>query len=101
MSIFLYFECNNLLTIYAKQWLASAKRQYFFGINYYNNVDSFIDRCATISHIRAGKTYTYHCDGGRMEGRFVNVIIPGERKTLTLCEVEVYAVEPAGTAVRD
>ncbi|XP_070786293.1 uncharacterized protein [Enoplosus armatus] len=49
-------------------------------------------RCASISHIRAGKTYTYHCDGGSMEGRFVNVIIPGRRKTLTLCEVEVYAV---------
>ncbi|XP_044038928.1 uncharacterized protein LOC122869731 [Siniperca chuatsi] len=54
-------------------------------------------RCASISHIRAGKTYTYHCDGGSMEGRFVNVIIPGKSKTLTLCEVEVYAapaVEP-------
>ncbi|KAM7366451.1 hypothetical protein PAMP_015889 [Pampus punctatissimus] len=54
-------------------------------------------RCVIISHIRAGKTYTYRCDGGSMEGRFVNVIIPGEKKTLTLCEVEVYAspaVEP-------
>uniref|UniRef100_A0A8C2XVD7 Fucolectin tachylectin-4 pentraxin-1 domain-containing protein n=1 Tax=Cyclopterus lumpus TaxID=8103 RepID=A0A8C2XVD7_CYCLU len=54
-------------------------------------------RCASISHIRAGKTNTYHCAGGSMDGRFVNVVIPGERKTLTLCEVEVYAtptVEP-------
>ncbi|XP_074480635.1 uncharacterized protein LOC141761203 [Sebastes fasciatus] len=51
-------------------------------------------RCATISNIRAGKTNTYHCDGGSMEGRFVNVIIPGKDKILTLCEVEVYAVEP-------
>ncbi|XP_068584496.1 uncharacterized protein [Cebidichthys violaceus] len=54
-------------------------------------------RCASISHIRAGKTNTYRCDGGSMDGRFVNVIIPGQRKTLTLCEVEVYgtpAVEP-------
>ncbi|XP_068584252.1 fucolectin-like [Cebidichthys violaceus] len=47
-------------------------------------------RCASISHIRAGKTNTYRCDGGSMDGRFVNVIIPGQRKTLTLCEVEVY-----------
>lgn len=31
-----------------------------------------------------------------MAGRFVNIIIPGERKTLTLCEVEVYAA-PEGT----
>ncbi|XP_075948302.1 fucolectin-1-like [Anarhichas minor] len=57
-------------------------------------------RCASISHIRAGKTNTYRCDGGRMDGRFVNVIIPGERKTLTLCEVEVYAA-PAGTTISD
>ncbi|XP_034086282.1 uncharacterized protein LOC117555514 [Gymnodraco acuticeps] len=47
-------------------------------------------RCASIFNIRAGKTYTYYCDGGSMEGRFVNVIIPGNMKTLTLCEVEVY-----------
>ncbi|XP_039456256.1 uncharacterized protein LOC120433656 [Oreochromis aureus] len=54
-------------------------------------------RCASISHIKAGKTYTYRCDGGSMEGRFVNVFLPGQKKTLTLCEVEVYAapaVEP-------
>lgn len=25
-----------------------------------------------------------------MAGRFVNILIPGKRKTLTLCEVEVY-----------
>uniref|UniRef100_A0A3B4ZQB7 Si:ch211-215k15.4 n=1 Tax=Stegastes partitus TaxID=144197 RepID=A0A3B4ZQB7_9TELE len=49
-------------------------------------------RCATISHIAAGKTSTYQCDGGSMVGRFVNVMIPGKSKTLTLCEVEVYAV---------
>uniref|UniRef100_A0A3P8N903 C-type lectin domain-containing protein n=1 Tax=Astatotilapia calliptera TaxID=8154 RepID=A0A3P8N903_ASTCA len=54
-------------------------------------------RCASISHIKVGKTYTYRCDGGSMEGRFVNVFLPGQKKTLTLCEVEVYAapaVEP-------
>ncbi|XP_049425184.1 uncharacterized protein LOC125884330 [Epinephelus fuscoguttatus] len=57
-------------------------------------------RCATIAHIRAGKTNTYHCDGGSMEGRFVNVIIPGEGKTLTLCEVEVYAAPKAVSGCR-
>nr|XP_013770945.1 PREDICTED: uncharacterized protein LOC102198959 [Pundamilia nyererei] len=55
-------------------------------------------RCASISHINAGKTYTYRCDGGSMEGRFVNVFLPGQKKTLTLCEVEVYAAS-AVTAV--
>lgn len=52
-------------------------------------------RCATISHISAGKTFTYYCDVG-MLGRFVTIFIPGEKKTLTLCEVEVYA-SPTGT----
>nr|XP_046237212.1 uncharacterized protein LOC124054838 [Scatophagus argus] len=51
-------------------------------------------RCASISHISAGKTYTFRCDGGSLNGRFVNMVIPGERKTLTLCEVEVYATPP-------
>uniref|UniRef100_A0A3P8N916 Fucolectin tachylectin-4 pentraxin-1 domain-containing protein n=1 Tax=Astatotilapia calliptera TaxID=8154 RepID=A0A3P8N916_ASTCA len=57
-------------------------------------------RCASISHIKAGKTYTYRCDGGSMEGRFVNVFLPGQMKTLTLCEVEVYAA-PAGRLLSD
>ncbi|XP_005750059.1 uncharacterized protein LOC102216094 [Pundamilia nyererei] len=48
-------------------------------------------KCASISHIKVGKTYTYQCDGGSMEGRFVNLFLPGQKKTLTLCEVEVYA----------
>lgn len=32
-----------------------------------------------------------------MTGRFVNIVIPGMRKTLNLCEVEVYAA-PEGTS---
>ena len=51
-----------------------------------------IFRCAFITHIKAGKTSTFHCEGGSMAGRFVNIIIPGTNKTLTLCEVEVYGV---------
>ncbi|KAL6118387.1 uncharacterized protein ACO6RY_03196 [Pungitius sinensis] len=54
-------------------------------------------RCGSIPSLSAGKTKTYHCDGGRVEGRFVNVIIPGDSRTLALCEVEVYgtlAVKP-------
>ncbi|XP_062420860.1 uncharacterized protein LOC119221789 [Pungitius pungitius] len=47
-------------------------------------------RCASIPSLSAGKTKTYRCDGGSVEGRFVNVIIPGDSRTLTLCEVEVY-----------
>uniref|UniRef100_A0A667XY22 Si:ch211-215k15.4 n=1 Tax=Myripristis murdjan TaxID=586833 RepID=A0A667XY22_9TELE len=45
-------------------------------------------RCAVVSHIAAGLTETFQCDG--MEGRYVNLIIPGRKELLTLCEVEVY-----------
>ncbi|XP_058637693.1 fucolectin-4-like [Onychostoma macrolepis] len=44
--------------------------------------------CAVIPAIPAGESYSYSCNG--MEGRYVIVHIPGDWKTLTLCEVEVY-----------
>ena len=45
-------------------------------------------RCAVISSIPAGKSHTFQCNG--IEGRYVNIVIPGRREYLTLCEVEVY-----------
>ncbi|XP_067303757.1 fucolectin-like isoform X2 [Pseudorasbora parva] len=48
--------------------------------------------CAVIPAIPAGESYSYSCDG--MEGRYVNLIIPGEMKILTLCEVKVYGEGP-------
>eukprot|EP00063_Salmo_salar_P037123 XP_014011958.1 PREDICTED: fucolectin-1-like [Salmo salar] len=50
-------------------------------------------RCVVISHIPAGETHTFQCN--EMEGRYVVVVIPGQNKTLTLCELEVYGT-PAG-----
>uniref|UniRef100_A0A8C1S2J0 Fucolectin tachylectin-4 pentraxin-1 domain-containing protein n=1 Tax=Cyprinus carpio TaxID=7962 RepID=A0A8C1S2J0_CYPCA len=44
--------------------------------------------CAVISSIPAGVSSTYICND--MEGRYVNLIIPGDSRILTLCEVEVY-----------
>uniref|UniRef100_A0A8D0D3Q0 Fucolectin tachylectin-4 pentraxin-1 domain-containing protein n=1 Tax=Sander lucioperca TaxID=283035 RepID=A0A8D0D3Q0_SANLU len=44
-------------------------------------------RCAVISSIKAGTSQTFACN--RMEGRYVNIVIPGRREYLTLCEVEV------------
>uniref|UniRef100_A0A673FVQ4 Fucolectin tachylectin-4 pentraxin-1 domain-containing protein n=1 Tax=Sinocyclocheilus rhinocerous TaxID=307959 RepID=A0A673FVQ4_9TELE len=44
-------------------------------------------RCAVIPAIPGG-SYSYSCGG--MEGRYVNLIIPGVMKILTLCEVEVF-----------
>lgn len=34
-----------------------------------------------------GSTNTYDCKG--MEGRYINIVIPGTSRQLTLCEVEV------------
>ncbi|KAK2902686.1 hypothetical protein Q8A67_007399 [Cirrhinus molitorella] len=45
-------------------------------------------RCAVISSIPAGFSTTFACNG--MEGRYINVVIPGREEYLTLCEVEVY-----------
>ncbi|RXN14163.1 hypothetical protein ROHU_009164 [Labeo rohita] len=41
--------------------------------------------CAVIPAISAGESYNYSCGG--MEGRYVNLIIPGDMKILTLCPV--------------
>ncbi|XP_036394348.1 uncharacterized protein LOC118784294 [Megalops cyprinoides] len=50
--------------------------------------------CAVIPYIPAGQTRTYQCHG--IEGRYINIILPGREKYLTLCEVEIY-----GTAIDD
>ncbi|XP_028973266.1 fucolectin-like [Esox lucius] len=51
-----------------------------------NGIDN--PRCAVISNIPAGQTYTFQCN--EMEGRYVVLVIPGQAQYLTLCEVEVY-----------
>ncbi|KAF4111670.1 fucolectin-1-like [Onychostoma macrolepis] len=48
--------------------------------------------CAVISSIPAGVSSNYTCND--MEGRYVNLIIPGDSRILTLCEVEVYGEGP-------
>ncbi|XP_038566497.1 fucolectin-1-like [Micropterus salmoides] len=45
-------------------------------------------RCAVISSITGGFTANFPCNG--MDGRFVNIVIPGRAEYLSLCEVEVY-----------
>ncbi|XP_051263502.1 fucolectin-7 isoform X1 [Dicentrarchus labrax] len=45
-------------------------------------------RCAVIPSIPAGATAEFQCNG--MDGRYVNIVIPGRTEYLTLCEVEVY-----------
>ncbi|XP_048039513.1 uncharacterized protein LOC125264316 isoform X2 [Megalobrama amblycephala] len=48
--------------------------------------------CAVIPDIPAGKSSSYSCNG--MEGRYVNLIIPGNMKLLTLCEMKVFGEGP-------
>ncbi|XP_043100861.1 uncharacterized protein LOC122349004 isoform X1 [Puntigrus tetrazona] len=48
--------------------------------------------CAVISSIPAGASSTFTCND--MQGRYVNLFIPGDSKILTLCEVEVYGEGP-------
>ncbi|XP_032893941.1 uncharacterized protein LOC116984017 [Amblyraja radiata] len=43
--------------------------------------------CATVDSVPA-TTLTFNCDG--FIGRYVNIIIPGQDKILTLCDVEVF-----------
>ncbi|KAL1272084.1 hypothetical protein QQF64_031100 [Cirrhinus molitorella] len=54
--------------------------------------------CAVVTSIPAGASYGYSCP--YMEGRYVNIIIPGDKKVLTLCEVEVYRGFPENIAIK-
>ncbi|XP_032893986.1 uncharacterized protein LOC116984036 [Amblyraja radiata] len=47
------------------------------------------ESCGTVDS--ASETITFNCGG--FEGRYVNIIIPGEAKMLTLCEVEIFGTE--------
>nr|XP_055075063.1 fucolectin-like [Misgurnus anguillicaudatus] len=45
-------------------------------------------RCAVLDDIPLGQSLSVYCDN--MEGQYVNLIIPGSSKILSICEVEVY-----------
>ncbi|KAL2091100.1 hypothetical protein ACEWY4_013363 [Coilia grayii] len=60
-------------------------------------------RAAVIQHMSAGETKAF--DFRTIRGRYVNLLVPGELKFLTVCEVEVYArldrnVAPRGRATQ-
>ncbi|XP_063055656.1 uncharacterized protein LOC134449570 [Engraulis encrasicolus] len=57
--------------------------------NYLDNDGNNNRLCAVIPYIPAGQIRTFECGG--MEGRYVNIRLPGREKYLTLCEVEVHA----------
>uniref|UniRef100_A0A8C7I667 Si:ch211-215k15.4 n=1 Tax=Oncorhynchus kisutch TaxID=8019 RepID=A0A8C7I667_ONCKI len=51
-----------------------------------DNLSVCLCRCGVISSIPGGFSSTFQCNG--MEGRHINVVIPGRSEHLTLCEVE-------------
>uniref|UniRef100_A0A4W4FNV0 Fucolectin tachylectin-4 pentraxin-1 domain-containing protein n=1 Tax=Electrophorus electricus TaxID=8005 RepID=A0A4W4FNV0_ELEEL len=53
---------------------------------------------ATIGSLQSGATETYKF--APVKGRFVNIVIPGHQKYLTLCEVKVFEGENLNLALR-
>ncbi|XP_078392117.1 fucolectin-like [Cetorhinus maximus] len=60
------------------------------GDSLHNNGNSN-PKCATIRSIAAGRSETFRCVG--MQGRYVNIVIPGRSDYLSLCEVEIYGTQ--------
>ncbi|KAK7878045.1 hypothetical protein WMY93_031295 [Mugilogobius chulae] len=50
---------------------------------------------ATVSHIAGGRSQTFVLPRA-VEGRYVNIFLPGMNKILTLCEVEVHGLKQEG-----
>ncbi|XP_032894004.1 uncharacterized protein LOC116984049 [Amblyraja radiata] len=50
--------------------------------------DGNANRLCGMIHSASGTTFTFNCGG--LVGRYVNIVIPGRGKTLTLCEVEIF-----------
>ncbi|XP_028262653.1 pentraxin fusion protein-like isoform X2 [Parambassis ranga] len=50
--------------------------------------DTSNQRCAVVSVVQGQRIYDYEC--GIMEGRFVHVVLPGQWRSLTVCEVQVF-----------
>ncbi|XP_032399874.1 uncharacterized protein LOC116706924 isoform X1 [Etheostoma spectabile] len=55
-------------------------------------------RCAIIYIGDGNQKYNYNC--GIMEGRFIHVVLPGLKKTLTICELKVYGTVLENVALR-
>ncbi|XP_062898593.1 uncharacterized protein LOC134343790 [Mobula hypostoma] len=51
-----------------------------------NNNGNSNNLCATVQTVK--QSYTYICEG--FIGRYVNIMVPGPNRILTLCEVEVF-----------
>jgi len=61
----------------------------------------FLYRAGKISSIPGGRSLTFKWEKG-IQGRYINVEIPGHNRILTLCEVEVYGYPaPDGENIYD
>ncbi|XP_056381042.1 uncharacterized protein LOC130276137 [Hyla sarda] len=46
--------------------------------------------CGTVSSIGPGETFSFNCN--EMEGRYVTIVLPDKVASLSLCEVQVFAI---------
>ena len=64
---------------------------------YTGNDTSTNTSCGGTLSMANGETKSFYCDPP-IVGRYVSVVIPGTRKLLSICEVEVYSIRqiPSG-----
>jgi len=55
--------------------------------------------CGGIHTMNSGETNSFYCDP-RLVGQYVFIRIPGNRKVLTICEVEVYSTRRTANNVK-
>uniref|UniRef100_A0A3B1JLA8 Si:ch211-215k15.4 n=1 Tax=Astyanax mexicanus TaxID=7994 RepID=A0A3B1JLA8_ASTMX len=111
-DVYAHGSCSHTQDDLSPWWrLDLLKRHKVFSINVINTSDNIPERlngaeirignwsvenngnsnprCAVISSIdKENPLMAFQCNG--MEGRYVNIVIPGRKEYLTLCEVEVY-----------
>ena len=65
---------------------------------YTGNDTSKNTSCGGTLSLANGETKSFYCDPP-IVGRFVSVVIPGTRKILSICEVEVYSIRGISNGV--
>ncbi|KAK7878047.1 hypothetical protein WMY93_031297 [Mugilogobius chulae] len=113
-SVFYHHSCSHTLTSTDPWWRLDMKQSHTItSITVTNRKDCCAERLdgaqirvgnslenngndnplvATVSHIAAGRSQSFMFPSA-VEGRYVNIYLPGTDKYLTLCEVEVYGLK--------
>ncbi|XP_075869108.1 fucolectin-5-like [Nelusetta ayraudi] len=77
------YKINSVMITFPANGLKNAEIRIGNSLDHNGNINP---RCAVISVATPGSTKTYVCNG--MEGRYINIVVPGKRQQLILCEVE-------------